>query len=506
MAELNNKSTRKLVSLVLLCFAITVADIGAGNELAKGNSVLARSSVVKIHVTIQREDHALPWQGGRLASGTGTGFIISGRRILTNAHVVSDARFIQLQKDGDSRRYRARVKFSGHDCDLATLEVDDPSFFDGTIALPFSDALPKLNDTVTVVGYPTGGTRLSVTEGIVSRIDYNVYTHSGVDQHLVLQVDAAINPGNSGGPILFGGKVVALAFQGLFRADNIGYGIPMPVIRHFLTDIADGTYNGYPELGVSFMDTRNEALRTDLGMTETMTGVVVWYVDVFGSAEGILKSRDVLMSIDDHSIANDGTIDFDGNTVIFAELLERKQWGQSIVFDVLRDHDQIKVQVPLKNPYDPFIYRNTYDERPEYFILGGLVFSPLSSEYLRTLRKHESGTNSQRLRYYSRYAKIDALVGERSEFVVLTKRLPHSVNTYAERYVNGIVKSVNGMAINKLKDLTDAFNRPEDGFHLIRFEGSQDFLVLAADEVTSASSSILAEYGISQSLHFRDTE
>ena len=57
------------------------------------------------------------------ARGTGTGFIIEGRRLLTNAHLVGDQRFLEVQKSGDARRYRATVRFVAHDCDLAMLDV-----------------------------------------------------------------------------------------------------------------------------------------------------------------------------------------------------------------------------------------------------------------------------------------------------------------------------------------------------------------------------------------------
>ncbi|MBN2302416.1 MAG: trypsin-like peptidase domain-containing protein, partial [Lentisphaerae bacterium] len=322
MATAKAGSSVKWVAFLYILFAAACP--------ATSNFDAAFSAVVKVHVVFQREDHTMPWQGGRPISATGTGFIIDGKRILTNAHVVSDAKFLQVQKNDDARMYDAVVEFIGHDCDLATLVVEDLSFYENTEALTFANTLPTLNDTVTVIGYPAGGSKLSITKGVVSRLDYNVYTHSGVDYHLVIQVDAAVNPGNSGGPVMLNNHVVGLAFQGLSNAENIGYGIPVPVLRHFLDDIADGIYHGYPELGIGFMDTRNPAMREQLLMTDQMSGVVVYYVDPFGSAITHLKNGDVLLSIDGHRIADDGTINVDDNTLIFSELLERKQCGETV--------------------------------------------------------------------------------------------------------------------------------------------------------------------------------
>lgn len=498
-----NKSIRNhLIGLAVAGFCALAPD----RAVFAVSASAAQRSVVKIYVTWQQENYALPWQGGRPASGTGSGLVISRRRILTNAHIASDARFIEVQKAGDARKFTAKPDFLGHDCDLATLVVDDPSFFDGTTPMKLAEFMPKLNDEVTVVGYPIGGEFVSVTKGVVSRVDYSIYSHSGVDQHLVLQVDAAINPGSSGGPIIFKGRVVGLAFQGLAWAENIGYGIPLPVIRHFLDDIEDGTYHGYPELGVGFLEARNPALRDDLKLPDHETGVVIYYIDPFGSAKGHLLQGDVLLSIDGYMIGNDGTIQLDGSKVVFAELLERKQWGESILLRVWRNGNEIERPVTLRNPPDPFAYRNLYGQRPEYLMVGGLVFSALSRPYLNTLqRDHRSGMNSQRLSYYTEYAKMDELYSGRDEFVVLIQRLPHAVNTYADEFVNGIVHEVNGVVIHNLRDLKQAISRPENGFHVFRFDGVEETLVLNADAALRAGPKILAGYGIPSPEYFRNT-
>ena len=455
-----------------------------------------RSSIVKIHVTTQRPDYTMPWQGVTPANGTGSGFVIGKKRILTNAHVVSDIRSLQVQKEGDPKRYHASVAFSGHDCDLAVLQVENDAFFEGTKPLKFAKEIPQLSDEVTVLGYPMGGSRISVTRGVVSRIDYSIYTHSGIDQHLVLQVDAAINPGNSGGPILFDNRVVGLAFQGLAWAENIGYAIPLPGLRHFLEDVEDGRYHGYPELGAAFMYTRNRALRADLGLAENRTGVVLTYVDPFGSGADLIDTGDVILTIDGYDIANDGTVALNGNRVLFAELLERKQWGDAVKLQIWREGKFLALQVPLKNPHDPFIFRSIYDEIPNYLVRGGLVFCPLTREYLRSLAGAGRGKNTQQLTYVSEYAKVDGLHEEFDEFVVCIRRLAHPVNTYTDEFINGIVVEANGKKIRNLQDLKEAWERPKEGFHIIRFAGMDDVLILSAKEAAASEKAILSRYGL----------
>lgn len=500
------RMTKSMVKSVLVCLFAVGHLPQAAHALALFNRDLPHMSVVKIYATIQREDYASPWQAGRAMQATGTGFIIAKRRILTNAHVVSDAKFLQVQKDRDARRFDAKIAFLGHDCDLAILRVDDTSFFENTSPMKLSASLPKLNDEVMVMGYPLGGDRLSVTRGVVSRIDYSTYAHSGVDQHLVLQVDAAINPGNSGGPIIYRGKAVALAFQGIAWAENIGYGIPVPVIRRFLDDVEDGSYDGYPELGVGFLDTRNTALRKHLKLPSDDGGIAVFYVDPFGSAEGHVLPGDVILTIDGYPIANDGTVNFDGNTVIFAELLERKQCGDSVTLAIWRDGVEQTIAVPLIKPNDPFLFRNCYGERPEYYVYGGLVFAPLGREYLRTMDRARIDSQAQQLIYYSEYAKVDRLYEGRDEFVVLIRVLPAAVNTYAGGFQDGIVAEINGMAITNLADVKKAMATPCDGFQIIKFEGMDDLLVMDAAAADAENPEILRSYGIPSEAHFSETQ
>ncbi len=494
---MNIPTITSAVKLVLIVF-FTTAPIythAAGPDY--------RQSVVKIFVKSQRDSYSMPWQSSRPIGGTGSGFIIDKKRILTNAHVVSDARVIEVQKAGDARKWAARVKYIGHDCDLAMLEVQDDAFYENTRPMSLSKNLPRLDDEVVVVGFPLGGDHLSVTRGIVSRIDYSSYSHSGIDEHLALQVDAAINPGNSGGPVLYKGRIVGVAFQGLRSADNIGYAIPTPVIKHFLADVADDNYNGYPDLGAYYLNLENEGLRDDLKLTREQNGVITYYIDPYGAAHGHLKEKDILISIDGHDIANDGTVKLDDNQMLFSELLERKLWGDSVTFDIIRAGQSLQIKVPLKNREDPFVFRNIYDEHPEYFMVSGLVFSPLSREHIRLLSRSIGTRSRHHLLYYTRYAKVDKLNEGRKEFIVLIKRLPHPTNTYLSKFEYQLVSHVNGQKISELKDIKSALSTPLGDFHVFEFEGHEDNMVLNAKSSSSITQTIMQSYGVPAREYFK---
>ena len=277
------------------------------------------ASVVRIEAATQDPNYRVPWSPGRMSGGVGAGFIIEGKRIMTNAHVVSNARFLTVSKQGDPKPYPARVQHVAHDCDLAILEVADPNFFQGTHALGFG-GIPEIESTVSVFGFPIGGDRLSVTRGIVSRVDFQPYSHSGMDSHLTIQIDAAINPGNSGGPVMQDGKVVGVAFQGYSGdvAQNVGYMIPTPVVRRFLADVKDGTYDHYMDLALSYFPLFNPTARRALGLPNDNVGV--WVGDVYGggSSSGIVQRGDVLLAIDGNAIASDGSVELEEGTVEMA--------------------------------------------------------------------------------------------------------------------------------------------------------------------------------------------
>src|SRR5213596_4264691 len=171
-----------------------------------------QKSLVRITATSVEPDYKAPWNAGGLERGVGAGFVITGNRSLTNAHVVSNSRYLTVERDGDPNKYPATVQFVANDCDLALITVSAPDFFKNMLPLRFGE-IPALEATVSAYGYPIGGERMSVTTGIVSRIDFQLYTHSSIDQHLTIQISAQINPGNSGGPVMQDGKVAGVPFK-----------------------------------------------------------------------------------------------------------------------------------------------------------------------------------------------------------------------------------------------------------------------------------------------------
>jgi hypothetical protein len=335
---------------------------------------------------------------------------------------------------------------------------------------------------------------LGVTRGVVSRIDTDLYTHSGVDSHLTIQIDAAINPGNSGGPVLQDGKVVGVAFQGYSGdvAQNIGFMIPTPVIKRFLQDISKGYYTGYMDLSIAYSALPNATARKALGIPMENAGVLVTDVYEKGSSQGFLRKDDVLLSIDGHPIACDGRVDLERESVDMSEVVERKFDGEKVHFDILRDGKPLSVEFPLQGTW-PFRMQSTaYDIRPRYLIQGGLVFQPLDRNLVDSM-----GNGDLRVsRTFEDFVEKHLFLGH-PEYVVLSRILPDKVNSDNNALRTGIVDTINGRKILSLGDAAEAFSTPST-YDVIVLQGNGLPIVLKRSDENESRPRIMKNYGISE--------
>ncbi|NBK99503.1 MAG: serine protease, partial [Erysipelotrichia bacterium] len=140
-------------------------------------ATLPSQSIVQITSSISLPNYQYPWQSGKIQELSGSGAIIAGQMILTSAHVVSHAKFIQVSKENGSKKYTANLKYISNQADLALLEVKDKSFFEGSEALKISTDV-KQGDAITVLGFPIGGSTIATTKGVISRIEQTRYSWS----------------------------------------------------------------------------------------------------------------------------------------------------------------------------------------------------------------------------------------------------------------------------------------------------------------------------------------
>ncbi|XP_002154609.3 uncharacterized protein LOC100210718 isoform X2 [Hydra vulgaris] len=413
-------------------------------------SVKIMRSVLKLFVQMSTPNYSMPWQMKRQQQSKGSGFVISNRRILTNAHVVAYQKSIHVRKHGDAKKYVAHVIHVAHQFDIAMVGVADEAFWEDLEALQFGD-IPELEEDVVVVGFPTGGDNISVTRGVVSRVDIQRYSHSGTHL-LAIQIDAAINAGNSGGPALKDGKVVGIAFETLDNAENIGYIIPSPVVNHFLTDIEKhNTFTGVCNLGIRWQPIESQHMRTYFKLSPKETGILVSTTLKLSCSYDFLQRGDVLMSLNGVTIADNGTVPFRGNERILWNYLIHSKFPNEKVQAIICRAGEIKtVEICLTTL--PFLVPpQLYDMRPSYVVYCGLVFVALSQPYML----HQYGKDWGRKGPIRLCDRILYGVQEKKdqEVVILSQVLASELTAGYDGFANIQLYRVNGIPILNLRHL-----------------------------------------------------
>jgi Trypsin-like serine proteases, typically periplasmic, contain C-terminal PDZ domain len=462
-------------------------------------SSVVENSVVKVFATARYPDLAKPWTKQAPAEVTGSGVVIEGKRILTNAHVVLFASEVQVQANQAGDKISASVEAMAPGIDLAILKLDEEKFFDSHLPLPRAEKLPAIKNAVMVYGYPTGGTSLSITKGIVSRIEFVPYNFpvSG----LRIQIDAAINPGNSGGPAVDGERMIGLAFSHLGGSENIGYIIPCEEIDLFLKDLADSHYDGKPALFDEFQTLENPALRAFLKIGDSVQGMIVHH-PLKRDAAYPLKEWDIITKIGDTAVDDEGMVKVGNNLrVRFSYLVQRIAKNGKLPVTVIRGGKEIHLEVPVSADY-PLVIPDWKANYPSYFVFGPLVFSEATAQLVSGLSKIPKAAEWMIALMYlgspliTRYGDQPAFQGERVVYVS-SPFFPHKL---AKGYGNPslrVVSAINKQPVKNLKHLTELLRDTNDEFITVEFAGrGNETLVFPRKETIAATEAILTDNGV----------
>jgi S1-C subfamily serine protease len=448
-------------------------------------------SVVKVFCQMRLPNPVRPWIKQNPIEVMGSGVVIDRNRILTNAHLVlyADEIFVQGGMGGD--RVEAKVASIGFGIDLAVLTLDDAAFFAKRPPIPRASKLPEITSRVLVQGFPIGGNSLSTTQGTVARIEYEMYETGAAG--LRIQVDAAINPGNSGGPALVDGKMIGVISG---HAENIGYIIANQEIDDFLTDVADGHYEGKPYVFDQFQTLENDALRGKLGLAKNVRGLMVREPKRRDPSYP-LKEFDILTRIGTHEIDNEGMIQAQDNLRLsfMSQVPKLVQKDGTVPVSVLRSGKMIEVALPVSR--EPDLLLKNYDGRyPSYFVCGPLVFSPAVSNAVSFYFQYNPmlvGRNSPLTTRRSDRARFP---GE--ELVVVTAPLLRTRMTkgYADPF-GQVLSEVNGIKVKNLCHLVELIRSCKDEYLTFRFaEDYAETLVFRRKAMLDATGTLMSENGI----------
>jgi S1-C subfamily serine protease len=478
---------------VFLFFIVTISTSSVNAQITEDIRAVERS-IVKIYTTQAAPDYFTPWRLLTPSQSSGSGSVIVGNRILTNAHVVADASYVQVQKHNDANRYTARVVFVSHSSDLAIVTVDDPNFFTDLEPLDIGE-MPGAQEEVYVFGYPMGGRTLSITKGILSRVEQQVYAHSG-DFLLAGQIDAAINPGNSGGPVIVDQKIVGVVMQANSggRAENLGYFVPPDIIHHVLTDAEDGVYDGFPDLGFRTQDLESPAAKDAYGLSEAQTGVLVIKVFEDSPASGILQENDIVTKIAGFPVAGDSTITVNPELQTnYKYAIDLRQIGDSIEIEFSRNGKLMTEKLVAQKRQQSYslVKQEAFDEIPEYYIYGGVLFVPLNMNLIMRWGPDWNRTAPVALLQ----ARSEWSSPEKRELVVALQVLASDVNLGYHDLRNWVVDTVNGEPIRDFTQFTHKLHDNTES-HVVFRNGSGYQVVVDHEQALATEASILNQYRI----------
>jgi serine protease Do len=311
------------------------------NNLTEESAVItvadqAGKAVVEIKTTISSGDTFLPQD----RHGIGSGFIVrSDGYIVTNNHVIANARQLQVILRDQTKKYDARVVGSSPEDDIAVLKVDARDL--PTVGFGDSNAL-KVGQLAIAIGSPLGQQN-SVTKGVISALHRSVQVPDpagGQPQSILnaIQTDAQINPGNSGGPLLnSAGQVVGVNFaiEQAQAGPGLGFAIDGNAARDIANQLIQTGHVNRPYLGVTYQQL-DETAATANGL---VVGALVTQVAAGSPADRAgIKTRDVVVKV------NDQVID---DTHPLKDVLRRYAPGDRISVAVHRAGKTQTVQVTL---------------------------------------------------------------------------------------------------------------------------------------------------------------
>lgn len=427
----------KLKLLLLFLFISVVCS----NALAK-----YEKSVVRISSNLSLYDYKEPWKKPKRKTIIGSGVIVENDYILTAAHVVSNAKTIEIRKSGKGKKYYAKVKYISYQADLALLEMYDKKFFQNTKALKISTKV-DIEDKITIVGFPLSRKTLLSKEGVVSRLKYDSYSFSNEDLlSLKLKVDA--KEGNSGGPILNKKeKIVGIAMQIPESSKNIAYAIPSSIIQTFFEDIKDLKVDGFHSNSNFYQYLENSTLQ---GFYKTnKKGMLVTNIDV---QENQLKVDDIILKIEEYKVSDISKEEF------FFQFFS-KPVGKTISMEVFRNSKIVKIDYKLS--YSKKLLQQEFETKPRYFNLAGLYFTPITRNYLQALGMNQYEMN---MLFYEQKRSL-----EQQELVAwMETKIPHDINRGYNSKVE-IVDKVNAIKVKSFEHFISLIKNTKERYLVVDF-------------------------------------
>ncbi len=446
--------------------------------------VVQSNSLVRVNATSQPYSLHLPWQKESPSGRRGLGVVLAGNRVLVTGQMVADATYIELELPATGQKLPAKVVAVDYEANLALLESapsdKQKAFFAGLKPMAV-DTSARIEDKVDILQTGRVG-ELIKSELKIGKVMTRRYNVEG-SGFLVYEANNIVrSEANSFTlPVVKGGKLVGLLLS-YDSKNQVTTILPAPIIEHFLKDVADGSYEGFPSLGMEMQTTLDEQFREFLGLKPEAPGVLISMVMKGGSAEKSgMKKGDILVAINGFAIDSRGDYkDPQFGALSSSHLVRGRAYvGDKVEIKVIREGKEVTLtgELTRRKPDDSLVLPYLFDKGPRYVVMGGLLFQELSHPYLDAFGEEQRGGAILRL---SRIANHPDKYEEegRKKLVFLSLVLPTPSAQGYDKLGGQVVNKVNGKAIKDLNDLEDAFKSTKDSIHVIELNDFPHILYL----------------------------
>ncbi|MBK1835265.1 PDZ domain-containing protein [Roseibacillus ishigakijimensis] len=459
----------------------TPASASGATELVGEASEDILDSFVRVNSTIQTFNAGQPWQRNNPQRRSGLGTLISPREILTAAELVANQTYLELESADSSQSVQAEVIAIDYKANLALLApIGDAGFLQKKTPLQLGSPA-HIGDSVSVWQVESNGTTLR-TRATIRAVDTAASFLSGYS-FLTYVVKGSMQSASSSFtlPVTKGHRLLGV-LTSYDSEDQISEVIPPEIIATFLRDARDGSYEGFPVLGVAITRTEDKSFRDYLGLPSDGGGLYLSKVKADSPAgRAGLQLGDVLLAIDEHQLDRRGYFEHPSYGPLPWSVLIRstKTVGDQLSLTILRDGKEEVITATLEAAPEPLVPRHLNDSPPTFLIKGGLVFQELSREYLEA--HGDNWTTRAPLDLMHAMENPEDYEEERESIVFLSRVLPNPATIGYDRLHGLIVNQANGQAVRNLRDLADALTAiPTDGIHRIGLDEAPGTLYLDA--------------------------
>jgi S1-C subfamily serine protease len=456
-------------------------------------------SVLRVNVTNQPWDFLRPWGKRSPYSRRAVGAVLPDHRVLVTAELVANANYLEFETPDGSQKSPASIVTVDYEANLAVLKADDEKFLDAFKPVEFTTA--AVGDTLSVWQLENTGTVLA-TKGSMTTAEVSRYP---VDDSPLLVYRATVSlqfrDSSFTLPVAKDDKLVGL----VMRYDNNTKSIevvPTPIIQHFLKDLAEPPYGGFPRTGIAFSNTRDPQFRRYLGLDAKKNAGGVYVSDVLPATpaeQAGLKKGDIIMQIDGQAIDQDGNYqDKEYGKLSLTHLVGTHHFdGDVLTFVVFRNGENIDVPVKIAHRgLDQYVIEPyVIDRPPHFFVLGGLVLQELSRQYLKEWGADWLKKAPEELVFFDRYQNELFKDGPK-KLVMLSSVLPSPATVGYEELHHLIVTRINGTTLQSLADVPAALEKCANGLHKIEFADDPTAIYLDAAAITTGAEGLMKNYRI----------